>query len=243
MERLFWIPINLLQAVLTAVWSAGLILLALIVRLVTGKTKIPLAMARRLWAPGLVRLGGLRIEVVGLESLDLSAPCFFAANHQSIVDIPVMFSILPVPLIFIVKDELRRVPFLGWYISAMGMIQVPRSERLQSMKNLRRCRQRLADGLSILMFPEGTRGRDGRIKAFKPGVLVPAIDSGAPIVPVAISGSGKCLPPGGFRVRPGVVRVAFGEPVATAELERQDRRALAVELRRRVVELRGDKPS
>lgn len=237
MKSFFWILVNFLQGLLAAVWSALCILVALVVRFVTADVKIPLAMARYLWAPGLLRLGGFRIEVSGLEHLDLSTPCFFAANHQSVVDIPVMFRILPIPLIFIVKDELRSVPFLGWYSSAMGMIHLPRKERLQSMKNLQQCGQRIADGMSILMFPEGTRGRGDRVRRFKPGVFVPAIESRAPVVPVAIGGSGKCLPPGGLRVRPGVVRVAFGQPITTADLERQDRRSLAEEVRQRVVDL------
>lgn len=237
MPNFLWPFINFGQAVFTVTWSAAWIFAALVVRLVTRDTRAPLAMARRIWAPGLLWIGGMRIEKVeGREKIDFSQPHFFAANHQSIVDILVMFHVLPVPLLFILKEELRRVPFLGWYVAAMGMIFIPRNERRRSLENLELCRRRIDHGHSILMFPEGTRSRDGRIGPFKPGIFLPAIDTGVAIVPMAIDGAGKIIPPGGFRVRPGPIRVAFGDPVVTADVERTERRALAEEVRERMVE-------
>lgn len=236
MPSFLWPFVNLIQAVFTLTWSAAWILAALVARAVTRDTRVPLTMARRLWAPGLLWIGGLRVETRGLERVDFSRPHFFAANHQSIIDILVMFHVLPVPLLFILKEELRRVPFLGWYVSAMGMIFIPRNERRRSLENLDLCRRRIDQGHSILMFPEGTRSRDGRIGPFKPGIFLPAIDTGVPIVPVAIEGAGRIIPPGGFRVRPGTVHVAFGSPVTTTGIDRADRRALASEVRERMME-------
>ncbi len=235
-----WLLINFLQAVFTVLWSAFWIPAALVVRWVSGDTRIPLAMARRCWAPGLLRAGGMRVEVEGLENADFSRPAFYAANHQSIIDIPVMYYVLPVPLLFILKEALRRVPFLGWYVAAMGMIFIPRRERRRSLENLRHCRRRIADGNSILMFPEGTRSRDGRIGPFKSAIFVPVIDAGVPVVPVALDGPGRIIPPGGFRARPGKIRVAIGKPIPTDGLERQDRRQLAQRVRRRIVEMRQE---
>lgn len=232
-----WAVVNVVQALYTCLWTAFWIVAALAVRVVTRDVRAPLAMARRFWAPGLLRGGGMRLEVEGLDHLDFSKGHFFAANHRSIADVLVLFRVLPVPLLFLLKEELRRVPLLGAYAAAMGMIFIPRGERRRSLASLEICRRRLAAGMSIAMFPEGTRSRDGRIAAFKPATFLPAIDAGVPVVPVALEGTGSILPPGGFRVRPGTIRVIVGHPVPTTGLERGDRRRLAEEVRRRILEM------
>jgi 1-acyl-sn-glycerol-3-phosphate acyltransferase len=232
--------VNFVLAVFTCLWTACWIVAALVVRAVTRDVRAPLAMARRCWAPGLLYAGGMRVEIEGTENVDFSQPHFFAANHQSLVDALVLFYVVPVPLLFILKEELSRVPFLGAYVAAMGMIFIRRGERRRSLDNLEQCRGRLDAGMSIAMFPEGTRSRDGRVAAFKTAVFLPAIDTGVPVVPVALEGPGRILPPGTFKVRPGRIRVAFGRPVPTAGLDRRDRRRLAEEVRRRIVELRQE---
>lgn len=237
MPSFLWTLINAVQAISTGLWSAFWIGAALVVRWVSGGSVLPLTMARRCWAPGLLRIGQVRVEVEGLENVDFSRPHVFAANHQSIIDVLALYYALPTPLIFVLKEELRRVPFLGWYASAMGMLFVRRGER-QALKTLAKSGERIADGKSILTFPEGTRSRDGKLAAFKPGAFLPAIDFGVPVVAVALDGSEKIIPPGTFRVRPGTVRVAVGEPILTAGLGRGDRRALAEQVRDRVSELR-----
>lgn len=233
-----WAVANVVQAVYTILWTAGWITAALVVRVVTRDVRFPLAMARRCWAPGLLRGGGMRVEIEGMENVDFSRSHFFAANHQSLVDTLVLFYVVPAPLIFILKEELRRVPFLGAYVEAMGMVFIRRGERRRSLENLEQCRRRLGAGMSIAMFPEGTRSRDGRVAPFKTATFLPAIDTGVPIVPVALEGPGRILPPGTFKVRPGTIRVAFGRPVPTAGLGRGDRRRLAEEVRRRIVDER-----
>lgn len=231
MPSFLWPLVNALQALFLGVWSAVWITAALTVRLLTRSARLPLAMARRCWAPGLLCIGGMRLRVEGLENIEWTKPHFFAANHQSIIDIVALYRALPVPLLFILKEELRRVPFLGWYVAAMGMIFLPRNRRRRSLESLRQCERRISQGLSILMFPEGTRSRDRRLGPFKPGIFLPAIDTGVPIVPVVLAGTGKILPPGGFRARPGRIRVRIGHPIPTAGRTREDRRALMEEVR------------
>ncbi len=242
MPRLLWPVVNALQAIFFVVWSAGWILAALGVRLLSRDAAPALAMARRGWAPGLLWVGGVRLEIVGLENVDWSRPHYFAANHESIVDVLVLFRALAVPLLFILKEGLRRVPFLGWYTAAMGMIFLPRGNRRKSLENLRQCDRRIAEGFSILMFPEGTRSRDRRIGRFKPGVFLPAIEAGVPIVPVVLDGTGRILPRGGFRARPGTIRIVIGRPVPTHDLDRGDRRDLAEELRDRMIAVKTCRP-
>ncbi len=238
--RLLWTPLNALQLLFTLLWSAGLISLALLVLLVTRSRRVQQAMAQRLWAPGLLRGAGARLEVSGLEHVGASSPWFFVANHQSIIDVPALYAALPVPLHFIVKRELRRVPFLGWYVAAMGMIFVDRRARVDAMAEVRRAADLIRAGRSVVSFPEGTRSKTGAIGPFKPGAFVAAVEAGVPIVPVAISGAGAVLPPQGFSVRPGTIRVAIGEPIPTAGRSLDERGELAALARTRVAELHDD---
>ncbi len=234
--RLPWVGINAIQLLYTLLWSAGCISLALLVRALSRRPAPALALARRLWAPGLLLGAGARLTVRGRERLP-DGPAFFVANHQSMIDIPALFRALPADLHFMVKRELRHIPFLGWYIAATGMIFVDRRARGGAMAELRRAAARLGEGGSIVSFAEGTRSRDGAIGAFKSAAFLAAIEAGAPVVPVAIAGAREVLPPGGFRVRPGEIRVVVGDPLPTAGLTPEDRGRVAQEAWRRVVEL------
>jgi 1-acyl-sn-glycerol-3-phosphate acyltransferase len=238
LSRWAWTLLNAVQLIFTLSWSAVCITLALLVRLLTRSTRVPLAMARRLWAPGLIHAAMARLEV-DRGTLPFDQPYFFVANHASIIDVPSLFCALPTPLRFIVKRELGRVPFLGWYISAMGMIFVDRGARSEALASVRNAAVLARDGRSVASFPEGTRSRDGRIGPFKSGVFLAAIDAQIPVVPVAILGAGAVLPPSGFRVRPGTIRVAVGEPIPTVGLTAADRGRLAQQARSAVVALRS----
>ncbi len=238
--RALWTPINALQLIFTLLFSAVAISAALIVLLLTRNRRWPLAMARRIWAPALLRVAGARLEIRGLDRLARDRPQFFVANHQSIIDVPALFAALPVDLHFIVKKELRRVPFLGWYIGAMGMIFVDRRARLDAMAEVRRAAALIRSGRSVVSFPEGTRSRDGEVGRFKAGAFVAAIEAGVPIVPVAITGAGAVIPPPGFMVRPGTIRVVVGEPIPTAGRTLDERADLAALARTRVAQLYGE---
>nr|XP_061800907.1 uncharacterized protein LOC133592343 [Nerophis lumbriciformis] len=235
--KILWLPINLLQAAYLGVWSIGWILAALVVRLIARSPEPALATARKFWAPGLLWGGLIRLEVRGLDKVDFSQPAFFVMNHRSQVDIVVAFHALPVNLRFIVKSELRRVPVLGRYIAAMGMIFVDRGHRLRALDSVAVATRLLRRGHSLFAFPEGRRSRDGRILPFKTGVLLPAIAAGVPVVPMALEGADRVLPPDGFAPRPGTLRVAIGEPLATTDLEARDRREFAKRVRQQVVAL------
>src|SRR4051812_4679829 len=113
-----WFLVNVLQALFTGSWSALWMSLAVVVPVLTGSEELPLAMARRFWAPPLLFFAGTRVLVEGLERVDLEQPCVFAMNHESMIDIAIAIVALPVNLHFITKRELARVPFLGWYIWA-----------------------------------------------------------------------------------------------------------------------------
>jgi 1-acyl-sn-glycerol-3-phosphate acyltransferase len=127
----------------------------------------------------------------------------------------------------VAKRELARVPFLGRYIAAMGMVFIDRSHRQDSARSVGAATARLREGWSVVSFPEGTRSRDDTVRPFKTATFAAAIEAGVPVVPIAIAGAGRVLPPVGWHPRPGPIRVLIGEPIATAGLDRAGRAGLA----------------
>jgi 1-acyl-sn-glycerol-3-phosphate acyltransferase len=225
LQRVPWALWNLLQLGYTLAWTAGCISAALLVRLLRGTVDAPLRMASRLWAPGLLRGAGARLRVHGAEAIDWSQPYVVVANHQSMIDICALFRAVPVPLRFVIKSELGRVPFLGAYTRAMGMVFVRRARRGAGEAMLRDSVPLLQAGACLCVFPEGTRSVDGRVAPFRSGAFRAAAAAGVPVLPVAIHGAGAVLPTGGlFRVRPGAIELRFGAPLTAPD---DDPRALA----------------
>lgn len=238
--RALWSVWNLPQLAFTLLWTAGLIPIALALRVARGPT-LPLRMASRVWAPGLLSGAGVRFSVEGADAIDWSKPYLIVANHQSVIDICALFRAVPIPLRFLLKREMTRVPFVGRYAKSTGMLFIDRDNRRAGPRMLRDAAAMLRDGNSLCVFPEGTRSRDGRVAAFKGGPFQAAIDAGVEVLPVAITGAGAVLPPSGlFRVRPGPIAVRFGTPQSTAGAGRQ---ALAHSAHAAVVSLLIDPPA
>ena len=236
-----WRVWNIVQLVYTIGWTAGCITLALLVLLLTGgQRRIPLRMASRLWAPGLLVGAGAKLRVGGHEHVDFSKPHVFVANHQSMIDICALFRTLPVPIRFVIKQELAKVPFIGWYARAMGMVFIERGHARDAAVRLHGVVSLVRAGESLCAFPEGTRSRDGSVKPFKGGAFQVALLAGVPIVPIAIRGSGVVLPASGFRVRPGTIDVCIGEPIPTTGLHAGDRHALARRAHAAIAAMLGD---
>lgn len=235
-EWLWW-PINALQLIFTLSWTAIGISLALLIWLAGGSERLPLRMAAWPWSPVLLRGAGARLEVTGLENLDFSKPQLLVANHQSMIEICALFAVVPVPLRFMLKASLGRVPFLGWYTRAMGMILLQRGRPRAAQDELARAAGLLRAGHCLAAFPEGTRSRNGSVGQFKSGVFRAAIAAGVPVVPVAIEGSGQVMPPGSFRIRPGHIRLAFGQPISCEGMDIKNRHELARRARQAVIHL------
>src|SRR5690606_28385354 len=216
LQRLAWGVHNVLGFAFTLAWTAGWISLALLVLGLTRRRALALRMAARCWAPGLLTGAGARLVVEGAERVDWSRPHLLVANHQSVIDICALFRAVPVPLHFLLKQEMTRVPFVGWYARACGMLFIERDNARAGARMRREAAALLRAGHTLCLFPEGTRSRTGVVAPFKGGAFQGAIDAGVEVLPVAISGAGAVLPPGGFRVRAGTIRVRFGTPLPTA---------------------------
>jgi 1-acyl-sn-glycerol-3-phosphate acyltransferase len=237
--RIAWACFNALQLLFTLAWTAAWISLALLVRVATAGQRWPLRMASRLWAPGLLHGAGARLVVEGADQVDWSRPCVLVANHQSVIDVCALFRAVPIPLRFVLKQEMTRVPFVGWYAKAMGMVFIDRGNARESRSRLLAVADGVRGGATVCAFPEGTRSVDGSVGPFKGGPFQLALAAGAPVLPVALDGSGAVLPRAGFAVRPGVIRVRFGTPIETAGLGADERQALARRARDAVIALKA----
>jgi 1-acyl-sn-glycerol-3-phosphate acyltransferase len=235
--RWAWRPVNFVQGVYTVLWTGGLLIVALLLLAVTGRSRSVLGVARRIWSPGLVYGAGARVVVRGLERVELGRAHLVVANHSSWIDVPALIMALPVELRFLAKRELARVPLLGRFIAAMGMVFVDRADARRGRQSVGRAADLLARGDWVVSFPEGTRSRDGRRGRFKTGGFGAALESGVPVLPVGIVGAGAVLPADGFAVRPGRIEVRIGAPIATAGLARDARAELARAAERAVEEL------
>jgi len=186
----------------------------------------------RFWTWTILRLGGVSLRVVGLDQIDPHQPYVFIANHQSNIDIPVLIqSLLAHQLRWIAKKELLWIPFFGWALWASKHIPVDRADPRSAIKSLKTAQDRIRAGISVVVFPEGTRSRDGTLLPFKKGGMLLALQTGTSIVPVTINGSRDVLPAGAWRLRPGTIDVIIGRPVPVKGLRLGQLRELSNEIR------------
>ncbi len=207
-------------------------LLQLPVMLVTGSGDFSIWLARVAWAPAGLWLSGVLLEVSAPSGWP-SGPAIYVSNHESALDPWILFRAIPRSLRFVAKRELFRIPVFGWYLALAKFVPVDRADRSRSVTALRKAGRMVRAGTSLLVFPEGTRSEEGRIREFKKGPFVLAVEAGTPVVPIAIVGAAALNPKGRIEVRPGTVRVLVGEPV---EPRGHDRNSLLREVRRRIIE-------
>jgi 1-acyl-sn-glycerol-3-phosphate acyltransferase len=191
----------------------------------------------KLQARTLIRLCGVRVRVRGLDRL-AGGPYVFTPNHQSHFDIAALLGYLPGCNRFAAKREMFDEPVLGAVLRTMGMIPVDRDDPLSSIERLN---QLTLDGFSVIIFPEGTRSRDGALLPFKKGPFVAAIHLGVPVVPVVCKGTTHIMPKGKYlSILPGEAEVAVLDPIPTAGMSYDDRDRLRDLVRERIAaELRG----
>ncbi len=180
----------------------------------------------RWWANSILWVSRARITVTGAEKLEPGRSYIFMANHQSNADIPLLLGRLPAQFRWLAKAELFKIPIFGRAMRGVGYISIDRSNRKSAFESLKQAALTIRNGTSVLIFPEGTRSRDGRILPFKKGGFVLAVDSQVPIVPIIIHGTGGIMPKGRFMIRPAPVTMAILDPVETADYTRKTKDAL-----------------
>jgi 1-acyl-sn-glycerol-3-phosphate acyltransferase len=184
----------------------------------------------RTWSRLILATTGVRVDVSGLERLVPGRTYVFVANHQSIYDIPILFWSLPFQLRIIAKESLGNFPFLGWHLRRTGHMLVDRT-RPDRSRIFSWASRLTGSGLSLIIFPEGTRSRDGRVARFKGGSFLLALEAGIPIVPLSIIGSRHVMLKGRLATYPGHVRLVVHDPIDTQGLSGVDRKGFGERVR------------
>jgi 1-acyl-sn-glycerol-3-phosphate acyltransferase len=177
---------------------------------------------------------GVRVRIHGAELVAEGGPYVFTPNHQAHIDIAALLGYLPGNNRFASKKELFDEPVLGTVMRTLGMLPVDRDDPMKSIDVLNRA---VDKGDSVIIFPEGTRSRDGQLLPFKKGAFVAAIEMGRPIVPVAIKGTHRVMPKGGYlSIHPGNVEIVVKPPISTHGLRYEDRERLRDAVREIIAE-------
>jgi len=170
-----------------------------------------------------VRAAGVQVELRGLENVPAGTSCLFLANHVSNLDPPILFPALPGQASVMLKQELMRIPLLGTAMRMAKFVPVARGHsREAAQRSVAAAGEAIRSGLHFLIFPEGTRSENGRLGVFKRGPFFLAMETGAPVVPVAISGTQKLMPKGSTTIRPGTVRVEMLPVIRPEEFARRE---------------------
>jgi 1-acyl-sn-glycerol-3-phosphate acyltransferase len=186
----------------------------------------------RLWSRMILALGGITLKIDGLQRLGARRQYIFIVNHQSNLDIPVLVCSLPgFQLRWLAKKELLRIPLFGWALRAGKHVMVDRLSRSAALQSLNEAQRLINGGVSLVIFPEGTRSKGGRLLPFKRGGFLLAVKMGIPIVPITIRDSGRALAPGDWRIRRGAIRVSIHTPIPMESYRPGELRALADQVR------------
>ena len=167
----------------------------------------------KVFGNGILMLAGVKVSTSGTDKLDKSKSYIFVSNHQSYFDIPVLMHSIPNNVRFVYRENLTKIPILGWGMYLGQYIPINRENVREAMKSLKKAAEKVKRGISVAIFPEGTRSFDGSLGEFKRGMFVISDEAKVELVPTAINGSYSIMPRNKFRIQSGNVKVTFGEPV------------------------------
>lgn len=188
-------------------------------------------------------LFGIRVSARGLDNVDPDRPYVFMSNHVSHADSPALARVIPHPLHWVYKKELARIPVFGWVLLSCGQIMVDRSDTERSRAALGSALAGLSGNNSVMIYPEGTRSRDGTLQPLKKGGFWMAVQAGLPIVPVRVSGTRDVVAADSLRVRPGDVTVELFPPIETEGKTSGDIPALMARVRDAILSGPGREPA
>mgnify|MGYP001595693437 FL=1 len=186
------------------------------------------------WARSLSYLTPMRVEIEGAEYVDRAQSYIVTSNHQSMYDILVIYGFSGLDLKWVMKKDLRTVPFIGYGCEAAGHIFVERRNPKQAKQAIAAALEKLSKGIGILFFPEGTRSSGDRMLPFKKGAFRTAIDQQLPVLPLTVTGTDKILPNKTLALFPGKATITIHEPIETAGMTTADIDSLMQETRQRI---------
>ncbi len=182
-------------------------------------------------------ISGVKLEVNGIDNVPDDQAVLFVGNHISFFDIIVTYPLMKRPTGYIAKKEIKKVPFLSWWMYFVNCIFLDRKDPRQGLKSVLEASEKIKNGTSIFLFPEGTRSKDGKLAEFKDGGFKIATKAKAPIVPIGIQGTSDILENHFPIIKSGKVIVNFGKPVYTSEMSKAEQKSLPDLVREQVKEL------
>jgi 1-acyl-sn-glycerol-3-phosphate acyltransferase len=203
---------------------------AILLSLFDSSGNIPHLVAR-LWGKIQLATAGTKLRIQGLKNFDHKKSYILVSNHQSAFDIFALLGYLPIQFRWTAKAELFRIPFLGWSMSRIGYVPIERDSPKKAYRSMLQAAEKVKKGVSVMIFPEGTRSPDGNLQPFKKGLFLIALKSQAPILPIAIRGTAKILQKGHWRFHPGKVDIIISPPIETAGIPSQKEGELSEQVR------------
>lgn len=185
----------------------------------------------------IVKLSGARVKTYGLENIPKDTPVCFLGNHNSFFDPLIALPLSNYPTGFVVKNGVEKVPLLGGFIGKINCIYLDRNDIRAGLQCILDSAEKIKSGVSIFIYPEGTRSKDGQVHELKGGSFKAATKSGCPIVPVAIKGSSQILEDHFPKVTPADVTISFGKPIFTKQLSKEEIRALPDTVRNDIIHM------
>ncbi|UCF84772.1 MAG: 1-acyl-sn-glycerol-3-phosphate acyltransferase [Desulfobacteraceae bacterium] len=174
------------------------------------------------WARIILWVCGIKVRTEGRENIDARRPRIYMTNHQSYFDIFALLAFLPVDFKFILKQELMKIPLLGFSMRRAGYIGIEREDPRKAVQSIIKAAERIKNGASVVIFPEGTRSIDGKLQPFKRGGFKLALRSGCDIVPVTISDSYRIVPKGSLKINKGSFGIHIGKPISAKGYDKRN---------------------
>jgi 1-acyl-sn-glycerol-3-phosphate acyltransferase len=230
---------NLIQTPIFALTTGLFGSVALAASLIDKDGRMQHAIAHR-WAKCMAFIAGAPVTVIGKDNLTRYPVAVYASNHLSYMDTPVLFGSLPFQFRILARHNLWQLPFIGWYLDRSGQIPVNADNPRASIASLNAGAKALKAGMPLVVFPEGGRSVDGRLKDFMSGPAFMAIKAQVPLVPMALVGTHELFPMHTHHFRPRPVKLVVGEPIATTGMHTRDANQLTEQLRKVIEQLYYD---
>lgn len=221
-------------------WTFLLGTLAILLGFIDKKGKL-ISFGIRCWSKILIFFSGVKIKIIGLENLKKDKNYIFASNHESNFDIPLIFSSINLHLVSIAKKELKKIPIFGWAMKSGQHIFIDRFNKIEALKSLKLAKNSIfKNPRSIIIFPEGTRSFDGKIKQFKKGGLSIAFDLEMDVVPIAVCGTRNVLKRGSIFIKPCLIQLRIGKPVNINQWKNKKKIDFANYIQKKVMDMKKE---
>lgn len=187
------------------------------------------------WVKTILWVSGVKLKIYGLENVDINVPRIYVSNHQSYFDIFALLAGLPIDFKYVLKQELMKIPLFGFALGRAHHISIDRENPRKALKSMNEAAERIRNGISVVIFPEGTRSEDGRVQSFKRGSFRLALKSGCDLVPVTIINSRNIVPKGSWRIDKGIITIIIGRSIPVTDYAKRDTHRLVAKVREAII--------